>query len=851
MLRGSLPLVLGLLAVSCSPGRKELAVSRMERAYQAETSVVERKLASSSQCLKDLFNVPTLKEEVRQLERKFAGAPRVRGQWRHLDLSRLPVPQANFLQEFGNHIGDLSAPNAIDYSSCQDLPCIFNKIYGKDDHVAGYVHYLWYLKMGHMLSADNRVHAQFSATPGIWNQKKIPLADYLYNDRELYGLWRLTFKLKGPFLNLPRLREVQRVPRGERFENPDFAAACGLAYSVGHILMTDGCLTIFSNPDNGYLYSAMTHELGHHIDFEEGRKLRATYRSHQPDYLKVSKFELQEFVENGKTVRQWKTLPGVKLVTFYAGNNPQENFAETLTYYRLDFAPTKRKISEDHFNFVGENYFASRGFDADGLIQSWVDDYLTDFGKDAASQVIDCHKEMTARPSAFFKLTDFQSRALPSAVSCLGGRGEEVARNLRAQLMINEPEACTTLTTANQASWDKAVRARLAPFYDVHLKAIEGDPTYLARIEVFYEEFNNKTMAREALFACHGRADEAACYEEELRQSVFQRAMDIKLSGREVREFVELYRARYTMDQTLLEVRQIYRDYLSVHQQQYRQQAEGMWRSCHQNPNDQDPPRGNSFSIRDGYLVSSIFNCLNTQMTEKVRALIQEFAAGELKVNHPKEVSLLRGEVEELLVRNLQDLHTEEKNKERRRAETEQTKRGPGIRTALLANFDWVKDVIDQQKIQRDCVAAGIEQLNFRPLYHTPRELFTQYLESNVCQGISESAQFKAWLESSKGGFEARAAESMLERMHNLASAQARTCLQSFPMDTNLNRIRFKKQREECLTNEWPKLERQVLDDISKDPLVQKFNLSIDSLRTRLQSEGRRIQIRVIRDNFN
>src|SRR5690606_12112734 len=171
-------LILGVVA-SCSRKQPESLLTKWSHKVAKESSF-DRVIASSSlkqqQCFKDIFDVQTLKKEVAELEKKYAGGEKVSGTWKHLDLSSLPIPQANFLKTYGDKIGDLKNPESIDYSGCEDVPCIYNRIYKKDNHVAGYVHYLWYLKLGNMLSADNDDPDQASKEDGNYNKKEHPLS---------------------------------------------------------------------------------------------------------------------------------------------------------------------------------------------------------------------------------------------------------------------------------------------------------------------------------------------------------------------------------------------------------------------------------------------------------------------------------------------------------------------------------------------------------------------------------------------------------------------------------------------------------------------------------------------------
>jgi len=149
---------------ACSERSPKTLISHFEKKSETD-KVLERAIANlgeGGKCLIDIFNVDTLESEVKELEQKLESSPKSVGTWKHLDLSTLPSPQSHFLKKYGKDLGDLNNPDAFDYSSCRDVPCIYNKIYGKEKDVAGYVHYLWYLRFGHMLAADNKIPVQKS-----------------------------------------------------------------------------------------------------------------------------------------------------------------------------------------------------------------------------------------------------------------------------------------------------------------------------------------------------------------------------------------------------------------------------------------------------------------------------------------------------------------------------------------------------------------------------------------------------------------------------------------------------------------------------------------------------------------
>jgi hypothetical protein len=292
-------------------------------------------------------------------------------------------------------------PDSIDYSGCDTVPCIYNKIYGKEEHVAGYVHYLWYLKFGHMLSADNSVPYFVSRYTGkyptrieTYNGKKYELKDFLYNDEELYGLWRLSLMLDKSHAHLTNLRETQRVPRGSDIENEN-SSVCGQASSGGWIILKDSCLRI--NKDDGYLYEAVTHELSHQLDFfrREGRE------SETKEYLELTGFSIEEFLdENKRTQRRWKLPPNPQLVTFYGSTSPAESFAEDLAYFRHEGDTTKRKLKDTHYQFISDRFYQKRKFDSPSFFGSWFGANMNVIGQKTFKAVLDC-----SQSSAKFKTT--------------------------------------------------------------------------------------------------------------------------------------------------------------------------------------------------------------------------------------------------------------------------------------------------------------------------------------------------------------------------------------------------------------------------------------------------------------
>jgi hypothetical protein len=847
-----------LLLIGCSQerGTPKLLISSFEIKDESSSHLV-RKLASKNevQCLDSIFSVETLKEEIRLLERKYASGAKVTGSWKHLNLAELPIPQANFLKTYGSRIGDLKDPGKIDYSGCFDVPCIYNRIYGNGDSIAGYVHYLWYLRFGHMLSADNLVPDQKSKFPGVYRGKNYPLSSYLYNEDELYGFWRLSLMLGPPMTTLSSMDEIQRIPRGEFFEDRD-EFICGLASNGGYIRLTDRCLKIDRNLDRGYLYPAVSHEIAHEVDYEEGRKrYQATYRSEQPDYLKFAGMTLNEYKdESGTLIREWKVKSGTKFVTGYSSFTPAENFAETLAYYRHDGDETIENISAEHARFVAKDYFQNRSFDRKSLFKRWIQKNIPEISQSSLKAIITCTNESTNFPkSAYYDLKDFAAPLLPSQKDCLAAEAQELSVSLRSKISLQEPEACNSFQYyKSQSEWDPLFKAQLLAFLNKYLLEIKKDKDYIAHIQKFYDQLKDKTMAREAYMNCFQEQKEEACYEKEVNSLALTRALKLKLPTEHAQELADLYQSYHSYEEIRLGLKSSYHTFLLSQQEIIRNQTEQLWEYCQTIPvNDEETPSGKHFIVNSGYMVSSHFNCLNARFTETLKHTVREFSIDERRVEHAKEELLLSQEVKPLMQKLLQEKFEQQREEELKLSQSLISQDQGEIRKKMESDFSWITDIMKNAQFEKDCLSRSLALIDFNPSCNLKSDLFQDYIKKSVCSIIRESHAFNQWLGDSKELYMEKISLESEKMMEKLATERAQVCVEEYPLDSTLNRIRYKRQREACLLDDWHKMEANVLKDFADNPVARKFNLSSEEMKRKLEVNRRRLQLRIIKDYFN
>lgn len=849
-------------------------LSQFEKDALREDDFVQRHVAANGEdlCFKDAFTVDAVKRQIQQYEKKYKSTEKVSGNWKHLNLADLPIPQANFLKKYGDKIGDLSNPDFFDYSSCRDVPCIINTVYEKEGDVAGYVHYLWYLKMGNYLSASNGVfdRPDFSyhgkMYVGVYNGKKLPVSAYLYSPGEIFSFWRLLGMLEAPYTNLVDLKEIHRLPRGHNFESvekeraaliargqkPGNSVVCGLAYSEGYIVFQDLCLSI--DPvtwDDVSFNSLVMHELTHHLDFQEGRKYGKFYRSHADDYVAVSPFSFTEFTDsNGAINRKWTRNDSAGFVRDYAKTSIVENFADTLATFRASSFLTKERIAAKQYNFISQNYFDKKEFTREAVISSWFDREESELSRSAFKAVADCSTSTATYASRFFKTSDFTTPVSAKMLNCLGSKAGDISLEMRLKLKVSEPEGCRFLQTWNlEKDWDPKMKETLSVLMTKYLNEALKDKEYFEKVQEFVTDISNPALATRSFLKCTAGSSENDCYSKLVLEEALAKLARLNVPSLQAQELAEMYLANHPIEKTTGYISQYYTAFVKSYQDSIDIEAEKLFSECSSQSDDIAPPVGTHFSVGSGYLVSSIYNCINSKFPETAKYVVKGLTVNGKGIQHPKEEVILYQGVMTILRASLEEIYLKKQKAESESISHYLSSKASNLGQTVKSNFSWVRNVLDPKAVQLDCVERALSQIELKLKYHYRSEIFGQLVQ-RVCQDIDETPEYKNWLDNSKSTFQKQSFEILKTKVLNFGRVQAEKCLQSFPVDTSLNRLKFKEQREACLVDVWGSVEEEAISQMSSDPLTVKFEINVSALKPQLETGRRRLQLTVIKEKF-
>ena len=604
----------------------------------------------------------------------------------------------------------------------------------------------------------------------------------------------------------------------------------------------------------GFLYQAVTHELTHHVDFEGGRGSKSFYRSHKEDYLQLAGFFLEEYVDKDeKPKRRWAHTKDIKLVSEYAGTAPEENFAESIAFFRVEGDITKKNLTDKHYDFVSKEYYFSKSFYRDMIVKGWIEEYQSEILQKSFKSVIDCSKEKSSPKSVFFSPKDFSTPLLPQMINCLGERASEIAQEIKNKTMLYKPDGCRVQNHHSmEGKWNAAMKESLITIFDKYVQDLKKDPAYLGRIKTFYDDLSDKAPAREAYVNCFGETDEPKCFDELIRKRATEKALLLNLPDDQTNDLIDMYSSYHSYETVKDELKKSYHVLVQSQIEDIRTEARSLWKSCESiSHNDSETPSGSIFQIADGYMVSSFYNCLNSEAPTSIKNAVRGISVNGMKVQNAKEEVILYNEVKPAFTSLLLDIYKIEREKEAKYAAELLLKDQGQLRSEILSNFNWVKNVVDNQQILSDCKKSAYELIKLKPLFHLPKTLFSDYLEKNSCLNVSTSKEFSSWLEGSKGQFSEKISSGLDEKMLASGTSQAKACVKQFPVDSAVNKIRFRKEREACLLNKWPEMESQVLTEVLSDPLVVKFQVSSVELKSKLELNRRRLQLRLMKEFFN
>lgn len=837
-----------VLLASCAPKAPDKIVTGqwLEARKQFVPSRLPAAGPPAASCRSELFTLDEIKREALHYEAQLESENKITGTWKHLRLQNLPVAQAKFLKAVGTKFGDLNDGAATDVSACQDAPCVVNAVYRSVDGLEGWATYLWYLKMGSVLSFKNKVFEQNDARPGVYDNKVYPLTDYLFSRDELYAFWRMSHALPTMYKTLSDLKEIHRLPRTAKFEGRS-AGVCGLAYSQGYISLNDGCLSFSLTKDSGFIYEGTTHEMAHQIDYHWGKadNVNSFYYSDNGVWAGAGGWSQREYFDETtqKTVREWvSTLTDAQFVRNYARTSPVEHFADTAAYYRYEGEMTKRKVPSAIYSLLKTSIYEQQEFDSAGLMAQFKRDALQQFSGDVFRAVAKCEENVASRA------TDpiLPAESFPFAVGlemrrCLGGQLQDLVEQAVVESKLQHVDGCRVLRVQQRLTeYKQMIHGEFLQQTIGHIRTSRENQDYFNRLKDFYRNLDQRVLPLRMMAGCYGDVDEKQCYQnaitemlDELIPSDMANAENLEADLR--RMFLEANRFETVKAETI----KVHQDFIFTQSALLSESAKKLWDECYALPlTDHDAPVSGPFRIGEAWMASSQYNCLNRSINKEARAVVGEMSFEQLGVTDGKEGKLLFDLTLPLYVKELKQLYEADMQSEQARVNRTREEATTLFDQNLKGDFAWARR--PGAYLQQDCESEALKSLPADFRYHKRSEIFTP-IARDYCQKLIKSADFVTWMNSQRVFIEEHLVSQYMVSLQRLSDTRVEECLEKHPINNIFQSVLNKRKCRRCYTENWEELESAAWSQAVATLSVQ-LTLDRSSITSRTRNRVEQIQ---------
>jgi hypothetical protein len=171
------------------------------------------------------------------------------------------------------------------------------------------------------------------------------------------------------------------------------------------------------------------------------------------------------------------------------------------------------------------------------------------------------------------------------------------------------------------------------------------------------------------------------------------------------------------------------------------------------------------------------------------------------------------------------------------------------VKKQIIDDLSWIKGFTAKEQFLQDCFNKGMSFINSSYRYQATPKAYAPTI-GRICGEVEASDAYQAWMKQNISLLEDKIFAQLLLSIQASAEKKAQACLVTYPMNTPLNRIRFKSKREGCLMDSWTDLENQAIGDSQTDPAVQRSGLKYDNIHIRLNGEARRLQLQIMKQYF-
>lgn len=676
----ALPIVL-LFSCSDQWAKKKIGTFRSIDLYHAqlEKAFSARGLAEEGTapvCMKDRLSAKNVLAEIARAEATRTGTSST-GLVGGVDLAKLSPTAGEYLKQNSDLLDTTSFATAATSTECaSSITCLLQSIYTQAYQTPapadggptwstpvgdeGALLYHWQTKMGITL-------ASAANTPGL-SGITAPLGRYLFSSEELRILNEIAFRTPAIYRKMWPVRSMHKVPYPYKKRNSDGSTSSAIAdatlptfwISAGNVTNNPGYIRLFhdgmriSRIDGNSrwdtsLRETTVHELSHELDYMIDNPNREMSRiSDSKLWLDLSGWRMVSAIGgNGLVDYEWKSDPNAEgFVRWYAGTSPAEDFADTAAYFRLE--PSRLETTPKKKALISGMLYGGRTFDDPGLLefyQSFVEKELTDL---IPKQLEACRGVLEPSQVPTADVVYVGSAQIGLSVNgifrkqCLEALFNRDLEEQFRRLRYHEWEACDFLKpSVIQVIATRQARAWASKVNELNARTEDAGPLADA-LKKSLAEFEERFDAREAYVACYGNADEETCYDSTLSQMYDAWLSRQPESLRQTLLLLKpLHLKQNTYDTARMRAIDSVNTLIAGASVTIWEKTQALWNSCKSNRSElTGTPRLEPYSGGEYYVRGSILDCVNRQIRDVYRKLLNDYARTRFQWTSENALSL-------------------------------------------------------------------------------------------------------------------------------------------------------------------------------------------------------------------
>ena len=168
------------------------------------------------------------------------------------------------------------------------------------------------------------------------------------------------------------------------------------------------------------------------------------------------------------------------------------------------------------------------------------------------------------------------------------------------------------------------------------------------------------------------------------------------------------------------------------------------------------------------------------------------------------------------------------------------------LKLALEADLSWLQSIND---LKANCTQQSAVFLSSGESLKLKPEIFMNQI-NKICADIPSSSSYQDWLKSQRPQILENLINKILSQIESQGEVAVKSCLSSFPGSSNLDRLRFKEDREACLSKKWTEMENSIVSSATREKDARSMNIESRELLDGISTGSKRIKIRMIKKYF-